>query len=306
MRVSGARTRCIPPAASQVKLATVYADNTVERRLFRLTEPRYMLHESRNNINLSSPAGGVPLQLEGLEDHLDLLQRQVQHLQRLASLGTVSAMLAHEFNNGLTPIISYCQYAQQRDDVELMRTAVDKTLKSAQRLALLCRRVLGMAVDDQMGPTDTPILPLVSETLECLGRSLEKDNITLTIDVAEDLKARATPGSLQQVLFNLVINARQAMLDRAGGLTISAQPASDGVVKIEVRDSGPGIRADHLGKVFEPFFTTKDHEGETDRRGIGLGLHICKQLMEEQGGTIVVASRPGEGTTFTLTLPAAE
>jgi len=264
-----------------------------------------MLHDSSNNINLSQAGNDVEQQLEGLERHMEMLQHQVQRLQRLASLGTISAMLAHEFNNALTPIISYCQYALQRGDGELMRTAVEKTFKNAQRLDLLCRRVLGMAVDDQMGPIDTEILPLVTEAVECLGRDLENDDITFAVDVPEGLKARSTAVSLQQVLFNLVLNARQAMLDRPGSLKISARRAEDGSVIIEIADTGPGIKPEYLDKIFEPFFTTKQHESRTDRCGIGLGLHICRQLMEEQGGTINVASKPDECTTFTLTLPAA-
>ncbi len=263
-----------------------------------------MVHESSNDINQSQSEKDLAAHLDGLESRLLLLQHQVEQLQRLASLGTVAAMLAHEFNNTLTPIISYCQYALQQDDTELMRTAVDKSLKNGQRLTTLCRRVLGMAVDDQMGPTDTPILPLVQDAMECLGRDLEKDNITLVVNVPEDLRARATAGSLQQVLFNLVINARQAMLDRPGTLRISARLTDDGKVIIEVADTGPGIKREHLDKIFEPFFTTKQHEGRPDRGGIGLGLHICRQLMEEQDGAIDVATQPGAGTTFTLTLSA--
>jgi len=264
-----------------------------------------MVHESRSDINPTVTESGLEAQLDGLEQRMADLQHQVERLQRLASLGTVSAMLAHEFNNILTPIVSYCGYAMQRQDPELMRTAVEKTHKNAQRLTTLCNRILGMAVDDQMGPTETALLPLARDAVECLGRDLDKDDITVSVDVAEDLKARATAGSLQQVLFNLVINARQAMLDRPGALRISARRTDDGRVVIDVSDTGCGIKPENLERIFEPFFTTKEHENRPDRRGIGLGLHVCKQLMEEQGGGIAVRSKPGEGTTFTLTLPAA-
>jgi len=264
-----------------------------------------MVHESGIDINLPQRNGGLEQQLDGLERRMADLQHQVERLQRLASLGTVSAMLAHEFNNILTPIVSYCGYAMQRQDPELMRTAVEKTHKNAQRLTTLCHRILGMAVDDQMGPTETAILPLVRDAVECLGRDLEKDDITMSVEVAEELKAKATAGSLQQVLFNLVINAKQAMLDRPGVLRITARQGDDQRVVIEVSDTGCGIKPENMERVFEPFFTTKQHEGRLDRRGIGLGLHVCKQLMEEQGGSIAVQSKFGEGTTFTLTLPAA-
>jgi signal transduction histidine kinase len=263
-----------------------------------------MLPESPQNINLPHAESNLTQHLDGLERRLTDLQLQVERLQRLAALGTISSMLAHEFNNILTPIVSYCGYAIQRGDPELMRTAVEKTHKNAQRLTMLCNRILGMAVDDQMGPTDTVVLPLIRDAVECLGRDLEKDNITLSIDVPENLKVHATPGSLQQVLFNLVINARQAMIEKGGTLKLIARPLPGGRVSIDVADSGCGIKPENMERIFEPFFSTKQHEGRADRRGIGLGLHICKQLMEEQQGTITVTSKPGAGATFTLTLPA--
>lgn len=264
-----------------------------------------MLHESPQDINHPVEESEVERQLDRLERHVAELHRQIEQLQRLAALGTVASMVAHEFNNLLTPMISYSQYALQRDDPALLRTAVDKSYKNAQRLTSLCQRVLGIAVDDRAGPTAITVLPLVREAVDCLVRDLEKDNIRLQIDVPDGLAVRARAGSLQQVLFNLVLNARQAMLDKPGSLRVSAAAGADGQVTIEVADTGPGIRPEHLERVFEPFFTTKQHEGRSDRRGVGLGLHICRQLMEEQGGTIAVASKYGAGATFALTLPGA-
>jgi signal transduction histidine kinase len=185
-----------------------------------------------------------------------------------------------------------------------LRTALDRTLKNAQRLSSLCGKLLGMAAADQMGPVSTPLRPLIEDALACLGRDLEKDAITLHLDVPDDLAVRAHAASLQQVLFNLILNARQAMLDRPGRLSFSARRETDRVV-IDVTDTGCGIKPDHLGKIFEPFFSTKQNESRPDRAGIGLGLHVCKRLMAEQMGDISVYSQPGQGATFTLTLPAA-
>ena len=282
------------------------ADNIVDGLTFAGSTSHNMLPESSQNINLPNAESSLTQHLDGLERRLTDLQLQVERLQRLAALGTISATLAHEFNNILTPIVSYCGYALQRGEPDLMRTAVEKAHKNAQRLTTLCNRILGMAVDDQMGPTDTAILPLVRDTVECLGRDLEKDNITLSIDVPENLKARVPPGSLQQVLFNMVINARQAMIEKGGALRIVARPLPGDRINIDIADTGCGIKPEYMERIFEPFFSTRQHEGRLDRRGIGLGLYICKQLMEEQQGTISVASKPGAGTTFTLTLPAGQ
>lgn len=281
-----------------------------------------MLHESSDNINLSQQENNLERHLDVLERRLGTLQEQVEQLQRLSSLGTVSAMLAHEFNNLLTPVISYSQYALKTNDPDLLRTAAEKTHKNASRMATLCQKVLGMVTDDQMGFVETPIRPLVMDAVECLGRDLEKDDITLNIEIPEDLTARANAGNLQQVLFNLVINARQAMIERPGRLTIAATHTdndtdtstntgtgtgnSNGKVSIHVTDNGIGIKPENLSRVFEPFFSTKKHASKTERRGIGLGLHICKRLMEEQDGTISINSTPSQGTTVTLTLPAPQ
>ena len=243
-------------------------------------------------------------QLDNLEQNLQDLRRQVQRLQRLASVGTIATMLAHEFNNLLTPILSYSEFAATSDDPDLMKTALNKCHKNAQRLATMCSKVLGVAVTDQPGSAMTEIRPLLADAVACIGRDLAKDDIQLIIDAAEDLKARVQAGSLQQILFNLVLNARQAMLDHPGRLTLAATMIDNGRLRITVSDTGSGIRPEHLDRIFEPFFSTKEYEGRQDRRGLGLGLHICKQLAEEQQGQLTVESAPGQGTTFTLILPA--
>ena len=252
----------------------------------------------------TSDAARLVGQLDNLERDLQDLRLQVQRLQRLASVGTIATMLAHEFNNLLTPILSYSQFARSSDDPDLQKTALEKCYKNAQRMATMCSKVLGVAVTDQLGPAMTEIRPLLVDAVACLGRDLAKDNIQLTIDAAEDLTARVHAGSLQQILFNLVLNARQAMLDHPGRLTLAAAMIENGRLQITVADTGCGIRPENIDRIFEPFFSTKEYEGQQDRRGLGLGLHICKQLVEEQQGQITFQSAPNQGTTFTLTLPA--
>lgn len=243
--------------------------------------------------------------LDRLERDLGSLKKQVQALQRMASLGTVSAMLAHEFNNLLTPIVTYSQYAVSSNDPALMKTALEKTHKNARRLSWLCERLLGMAANKNSEPSAVRLLPLLADAVDCLGRDPAKDNIEVSIEAAEDLRALVNEPSLQQVLLNLVINARQAMLDRGGTLTLSAAKVGRRV-QIAVADTGCGISRENLDRVWEPFFTTKQAHGETGRRGLGLGLHITRQLVEEQGGSIRVDSEPGSGTTFTFDVPAAD
>jgi signal transduction histidine kinase len=108
---------------------------------------------------------------------------------------------------------------------------------------------------------------------------------------------------LEQVLLNLLINARQAMLGRGGSITIKAQTAETGEVRIQVVDTGPGIPEKVIHKIFQPFFTTKGTAKKGEAKGTGLGLAICKEIIEHHRGTIDVVSEVGKGTIFSIHLP---
>jgi len=246
----------------------------------------------------------VEQQLHTLEAQIGDLRKQLREAQRLAALGTMAAMIAHEFNNLMTPVISYAQYALEKNDDGLMRRAVEKALQQAKRASQMCDRILGVATQQHLGPGPVQIKPLVEETVASLGRDLGKDNIQVRIEIPDDIRVRAHAGHLQQVLLNLILNARQAMLGRPGILTISAAPVGENQVAIKVKDTGCGIRPEDLDRIFEPFFTTRRHADRPDQRGIGLGLTVCKDLVEEDGGSIEVQSEVNKGTTFTITLPA--
>ncbi len=245
----------------------------------------------------------VEQQFDRLAQQVESLHKQLREAQRLAALGTMSAMIAHEFNNLMTPVVSYAQYALEKGDDALMRRAVEKALQQGKRASELCDRILGLASQQHLGPGPVELAPLVNDTVAGLGRDLGKDNIQLRINVPAGLRVRANGGHLQQVLFNLVLNARQAILGKPGSLTIEAEPADDGAVAIRVKDTGCGIRPEDLEQIWQPFFTTRRQADRPDARGIGLGLTICKDIIEELDGTIAATSQAGMGTTFTITLP---
>lgn len=259
---------------------------------------------NRNRPEPAPAAHDVSEHLDDLQEKLSDLQKQLRHAQRLASIGTMATMVAHEYNNLMTPIISFSRYALEQDDPELLRSAVQKSLRQAEQAQQLSAKILSLAVDQDRGPTRVELRELIGESVECLGRKLEKDNIGVTIDVPENLWVRAHPGQLQQVLVNLIQNARQAMLGRRGRLTFRAESVDDQVV-LSVSDTGEGIGSEDLPRIFDPFFTTKGMVDRPDRRGIGLGLAVCKDIVEEQGGRIDVESKLGAGATFTITLPVA-
>jgi signal transduction histidine kinase len=125
----------------------------------------------------------------------------------------------------------------------------------------------------------------------------------VNIRIPEDLRVWAVPVQIQQVLMNLILNAREAMLPRGGILNIKATENSD-AVQIEITDTGCGIESDDLRNVFDSFFTTKtDRSSASQHSGSGLGLAFCKKIIDAHGGCISVESQPDQGSTFTITLP---
>ena len=244
-------------------------------------------------------------QVEDLERRFVALREQARQAQRLASLGTAAAMLAHEFNNLMTPVVGYGKYALEHDDVEMMKKALAMTLRQTSTLTAMANRILGLAIDEAQSFESVPAVQCAEEAVACLCRDLAKDGITLKLEIDPHLKVWTDPKQLVQVLFNLLINARQAIGNRGGRITISARDADDDRVAIHVRDTGCGVPAEQFEAVFEPFFTTKKDVQQNGRPGAGLGLTICRDIIEEHRGRITVESEVGRGTTFTITLPSS-
>ena len=253
-------------------------------------------------------------ELDALRAENDALREQLTDCQRLATVGTIAAVIAHEFNNLLTPIASYSQLALNsvdagKHDVELIRKALGKSVQHAMRAGKICTSMLSLVRGERENRLVT-IQSLIDETLSVLARDPARDGIALRVQVQPELQVKGDPVQLEQVLLNLLINARQAMLQehangRGGVITIKAERNDVGQVRINVVDTGPGIADRNLPRIFEPFFTTKTAPRAGEPRGSGLGLHICKQIVETHGGRIEVESAIGRGTTFGVLLPAA-
>lgn len=226
--------------------------------------------------------------------------------QRLATIGTIAAVIAHEFNNILTPVISYSQYALQsaesdKPDHELMKKALAKSFAGATKAGRICSSMLGLARGESTHG-EVSIQTLIDETLLVMARDPQKDGIALRVQAPADLVVRGDAVQLEQVLLNLLINARQAMAGKSGSITIKAT-ADDQWARLAIIDTGPGIAEKHLPRIFDPFFTTKGTARRGEPRGTGLGLAICREIIDAHGGSIDVASEVGKGTTFTLVLP---
>jgi len=241
-------------------------------------------------------------QVAKLRDEVESLRGQVKRSQRMASLGTMAAMIAHEFNNILTPIISYAHLAKKNP--ALSEKAIAKAADGGERARLICRAILGMSAGDRDAPVECRVADLVTESLLAIARHPQRDEIDLKMEVPEGLHIKARPIEFQHVVLNLLLNARRAVLQKGarGHIEISAR-VKDDRCELSVRDSGVGIPPENIDKVFEPFFSTNRSSDADVEGGFGLGLTICREIIKGMDGTISVQSTLGEGTTFTLSLP---
>jgi len=249
---------------------------------------------------------GLLYEFANLEAQLKQVREGLTHSHRLATLGTIAAIIAHEFNNILTPIMSYGQLALAKPgDAALMRKAVEKAVGGSERAARICSSLLGFAQEADERHVAS-LSRTIDDTIACLSRDPKKDGIDLTVDVP-DVQVAMSPLNLQQVLLNLILNAKKAMGIRGGKLRIRAA-VEGSMVNLSVADSGPGIPQAIRDRLFEPFVTQRvrpEIDG-AERKGTGLGLCICRDLVRDAGGAITVESIPGQGATFHISLPKAE
>jgi signal transduction histidine kinase len=240
-----------------------------------------------------------------LQEHQNqALKSQLLGLQHLAGMGTVSFMIAHEINNLLTPLKSYASFAlTDLDDRMLCEKALQKVVKNCDRTSKIMDSMLSMVDGHTQNTEEVRVTGLIEEIFTCLCRDFSKDGIAVNIRVPEGLAIRAVPVQIQQVLMNLILNARDAMLPGGGVLTISATDGADSV-EITVADTGGGIEPGNLENIFDMFFTTKaDKRSAAENSGAGLGLAFCKMVIDNHKGSIAVESEPGSGSKFTINLP---
>ncbi len=221
-------------------------------------------------------------------------------LTRMATLGTLACMLAHEMNNLLTPVLSYAKLALDAPaDTRMGRRAHENAIRGVEACNAMAESILGFARQDSDGPAD--LRACVDQALRCMPRDLSKDGVALEVEIPEGATASISTTALVQILLNLVLNARDAM-SAGGRLTIRAERSTwntgEPGVRLSVSDTGCGIDTESLDSIFNVFVSGS---GAT---GCGLGLAICRRLLEEVGGSIRVESRVGEGATFLLDLPA--
>ena len=229
-------------------------------------------------------------------------QRQLVRSEKLAAIGQLTAGVAHEINN---PV------AVMQGNLDLMRellgpsadgvsTEIRLLDEQINRIRVIVTKLLQYARPGEFAGyvSELDTGALLQDTLPLVQHQARKNGVDIVLDTRARTRVRINREELQQVLVNLIVNALHAM-PGGGTLTLSTADVSDPAgVRLEVRDTGHGIAPEHLGRVFDPFFTTKRSEGT------GLGLSVSLGLIERYGGTITVASTPGEGTCFSVLLLA--
>jgi len=241
------------------------------------------------------------------------LEIQLRAAHRLEAVGKLAGGVAHDFNNLLAVILNYATFAVDELDGHPAREDVEEVVGAARRAAELTHQLLVFSRQDVVEPRVLDVNTVVQGMDKLLQRTLG-ENLDLRTDLLAGLQSvSADEGELEQVLMNLAVNARDAMRDTGGALTISTANvtlddaaarlhpdlAPGSYVELSVRDTGAGMPSDVAARVFEPFYTTKP-PGE----GTGLGLSTVYGIVTRWGGEVTVTSKPGAGTTFTVLLPA--
>jgi two-component system, NtrC family, sensor kinase len=257
--------------------------------------------ESHMTTSCSAQSNSQPAATE----RIAALEQQLARTQRLAALGELASTTTHEFNNVLMTIINYARMGLRHKDEPTRDKALDKILAAAQRASKITSTILAVARNRSSNFEPTNLKKIVEDTLVLLERELTKYRIAVELHLAEVPEVHAQGNQIQQVLLNLLINARQAMSNGGRVIIRLEHDVANNMVDLAIRDSGCGIPADKLPRIFEPFYSTKSGPDESGMGGTGLGLSSCRQIIETHRGHIRVLSTVGQGTEFTIKLPVA-
>jgi signal transduction histidine kinase len=271
------------------------ADNRIIQEFVHHTLGKRTGYFQITSTTLSGPDGRTQL-LGVIHDITEIkkFEEQMAHSEKLASIGRLTAGIAHEIGNPLTSVFSFLQILREMETEEFKKENLDTILFHINRIADIVRQLSGLS---KLPPTAFKEVQ-VNDLIESSLGLLQYDKRAKTITVVKELSALppvVTDGNqLSQVLMNMILNAVDAMPD-GGTLTLRSRD-NDGNISVEVEDTGTGISRDNLQRIFDPFFTTKD-------KGTGLGLSVSYGIIQRLGGDVSVKSEDGRGTAFTVTIP---
>jgi C4-dicarboxylate-specific signal transduction histidine kinase len=240
-------------------------------------------------------------------EQLQAAQKKLLHSDRLASLGQLSASVAHEINNPISGVLNLSMLMQRmlKDDgvppgrLEEFRKYLTQVTNETARVGRIVSDLLAFSRRGKPQRAPADLNRIVRATLSLAQHKMKLSNVTVEANLEEGLPAVPCDASqIQQVALNLALNAAEATQGRSDRRVTVSTSRGEGMVALAVSDNGEGIPPENLGKIFDPFFTTK-----SDGKGVGLGLAVSYGIIQAHGGDIEVKSVAGEGTTFTVSLP---
>ncbi len=285
---------------------------------YRIVLPDGTERYVQEQAEIESDAEGNPLRLIGTVQDVTQsrrLQDQLRQAQKMEAVGQLAGGVAHDFNNLLTAVIGHSELLLHKLAANHpLRQEIEEIKKAGERAALLTRQLLAFSRKQVLQPVVLDLNSMVESMSKMLRRLIREDIHLVTVPYPDLWFVKADPGQMQQVILNLVLNARDAM-PKGGMLTIglgnvelhethhrrqiAMKPGR--YVVLAVSDSGEGMNTATQARIFEPFFTTKEQG-----KGTGLGLSTVYGIIKQSGGYIWVDSEPGKGATFEIYLPQAE
>ena len=236
-------------------------------------------------------------ELERVERRLREVEGEWRRDHALASLGLHAAMIAHEFNNLLTPVVTLAQHALSRpEDAALTRRTLERCLLNSQRAARISQAILSFAKGDvEQSTGSASVHRAVRDAIECMGRDPARDGVTVEIKGPAIRLRGMSETLLSQILLNLIQNALSSMRPGGGVLTITTSTCNTSPA-IEITDTGKGMTPQRLHAIAVPL--------RGDGVGHGVGLAFCRHALAQVGADLVVSSAEGRGTTVSIQLPS--
>jgi len=230
------------------------------------------------------------------------LEVDLARINRVSMMGELTASLAHEIKQPIAAAVSNaeaCLHWLARDEPDLaeVREAATEVVKEAMRAAEIMTRIRSLFQKEEAKRKVTDLNEVIADTVSLIREEAERSALSVRTELDAELPMiSADRVQLQQVLVNLMLNGLEAMNGTRGELIIRSQRNKDGRPMISVSDIGTGLPAGEGEKIFDAFFTTKS-------QGIGMGLAICRSIIESHGGRLWATANPGKGSTFCFTLP---
>ncbi|MGZ8214501.1 MAG: AAA family ATPase [Methylosarcina sp.] len=289
---------CLPVIKQNELIGLLYLENRLSSGVFTA--------EKTDMTELLTAQAAISLEnarlLEQTRQAYTKLQENQEHMlqmEKLSALGTLVGGVAHEINNPLMGIMNFVEFAENRSTDEKSKKILNQALQQIHRIKKIVSNMLVFVHNRTTPSGKCRMTEVIRQSLLLLEGELSKSNIAVELDASDELPAICcSADSLQQILVNLILNARDALADsQQPQIKIIVRPIEE-MLELSVTDNGSGIPQDMQSKIFDPFFTTKP-----PGKGTGLGLSVIRRLVQDVGGNIQVESLPGHGCCMRLRFP---